>query len=303
MKNKYFNLIFLLLIFFLDLDIKGQSIIIKESNQSDGAFFYKLNAGKIMSKAKFMLKKPQYILYWGTDGSNVYGTDGNNIYSLDFTTKKTRVIYTSKEWINNFFVRNNHIYFTMTLTPNIDENEGRYTMKKHKITVLDCMKKVVLKQIVVPFNCNIIGLSISPNEQKIVFVNTLNIDSPKKTSYELVGFDITERKKVKYDKAYYSKNQWFVEGHTYNSLSWKDNDNFYYLKKMGKEQNKGVYLYNLKQNISTKIFVELPQRDINWFIWDNNSILYSNRKNIISFDGKKEKIIYTHSLSVTEGVK
>ncbi|MDZ7899127.1 MAG: hypothetical protein U5N85_14030 [Arcicella sp.] len=146
-------------------------------------------------------------------------------------------------------------------------------------------------------------MSVSPNEDKIIFVNTLNIENTKKTSYELVGFDTIKRKKEIYDKTYYYKNQWFVEAISYNSISWFDNNNFYYLKKMEKGINKGVYLYDLSKNTSKIIFPELPQRDINWFIWDNNSIIYSNRQKIISFNGKNEKIIYKHNFSVLEGAK
>jgi hypothetical protein len=284
----------ILIIFIISIsNSQSQNLIINENNQGDGVFFCELKSGRITNRVKLPIKAPQYIIYWGAQKNNVYGTDGNNIYSLDFTTKKTSIIYTSKEWINNFFVRNKHVYFTVTLTPNVDENEGRYVMKKHKIIVLDCIKKNVLKQIIIPFDCNVIGLSVSPNEQKIVFVNTLNIDDKKKTKYELVGFDSTTKKKEIYDVARYSNYQWFVESNSYNSVSWENNDVFYYLKKDGKGNNKGVLKYNSSNQISKKIFDKIPQRDIDWFVWDK-TLLYSNRKNIISFDGKIEKIIYKH---------
>jgi hypothetical protein len=302
MKKIFFNLTFLLITYLGNIDIVAQNMTVRESSQNNGDLFYKIISGRAISKVNISLKTPKYIIYWGSDGKNVYCCDGNNIYVLDFIKNKPSIIYTSKQWINNFFVRNSHIYFTVTSAPQVDENEGRYIMKKHKIIVFDCGKKSILKQIIIPFNCNVSGLSVSPDEQKVIFVNTLDIDKPKKTSYELVGFSITERQKEKYDQAYYKKNQWFMESHTYNCVYWSDNDSFFYLKKLGRGQNKGVYKYIFKNRATINIIPQLPQRDINWFIWNDNSVLYSNRKDIISFDGQKQKIIYTHNSSIIEGM-
>lgn len=227
---------------------------------------------------------------WRTSGNDsLYWTNGENIYVCDLSKqKKSTLICNNLYWILELFVINGYVYVVYHPSKEEGPHDNRYKkgLKFCRIQI-GTWKKELLP---LPSALNVTNLSISPDGKWASFINTILLKDAK---YQLVLYDILNKRHVVIDSADSKKYEWFGDDDKFNSAIWTNANKLVYYKHIDNKGDGEILSIDINVKSKQVALKSFPKRDFSWFGFYDGFLYFSRRQTLFKTkDGIKNEPVF-----------